>query len=98
MRAPGPTDPAPTAKLNASSRPSYETGPTPPATKPAHIVRSPSHPGSTTTTNDDPTAPSATEHPSRGYPPPDQRGWDLHLGAARASRCVAVIFKPAFDV
>ena len=40
----------------------------------------PSVRGSTTTTTNDHTAPSVTNHRPRGYPPPDQRGWELHLG------------------
>jgi transposase InsO family protein len=41
--------------------------------------RWPSLPGSTTTTTDDPTAPSATEHQPRRSQPPDQRAWELQL-------------------
>jgi transposase InsO family protein len=38
-----------------------------------------SGPASTTTTTDDHTAPSTRDPRSHGYPPPDQRPWDLHL-------------------
>ncbi len=84
--APGPTDPAPTEKQNNSSRRCCTTGPTRSVTRPATNATWPSHPGSSTTTNDDHTAPSVTRPPTHGSPPHDQRAWDLHLDGA-PSRC-----------
>src|SRR5665811_150280 len=75
----GPTALAPTAKLNASSKRCCASGPTPPSTRPASNAPLLSHRGWTTTTNDDPTAPSVTSPQPRGSPPHDQRPWELHL-------------------
>ena len=62
--APGPTGPAPTAKPNASSRPSPAAGPTAAPTDQAPNAPQRSTPGSTTTTSPDHTAASATSHPA----------------------------------
>ena len=72
--APGPTGPAPTAKPNGSSKPCSANGPTPPRYRTSARIE-PVHcpPGSTTTTTNDPTAPSATRHPPAGSTPTDQR-------------------------
>src|SRR5579859_1567904 len=89
IAAPDPAGPAPTAKPNASSKPCCANGPTPPSIAPATNAPWHSRPGSTTTTTDDPTAPSVTDHQPPGYPPPDQRAWDLQLvgdGSLRVSR------------
>ena len=80
--APGPTGPAPTAKPNASSRPSRANGPTPPATKTTSTDAAHSGPGSSTTTTDDPTAPSATRPPASHSSATDERPWDLQLGSS----------------
>ena len=55
---------APTAKPNASSRPSPATGPTAAPTAQAPSAPQRSTPGSTTTTSPDHTAASATSHPA----------------------------------
>jgi hypothetical protein len=76
--ASAPAVPAPTEKRNDSSRPCSANGPTRRPIAPANTARWHSHPGSTTTTIDDHTAPSVTNHQPHGYPPA-QRGWDLQL-------------------
>lgn len=82
-----PYRPHTNGKPNASSRRCYANGPTPPPTRPAPTGCVHSRPGSTTTTTNDPTAPSVTDHPPRGYPPPDQRAWDLQLGQPPRPQC-----------
>ena len=77
--APGPTGRAPTARPNGSSRPCCASGPTPRPTAPHSIEPEHCPPGSTTTTTNDPTAPSDTRHPPAGSTPTDQRPWDLQL-------------------
>ena len=62
--APAPTDPRPTAKPNDSSAPSSAAGPTARSTAQAPNAMLPSPAGLAGTTPDDPTAPSATSHPS----------------------------------
>src|SRR5262245_26072533 len=91
LYARSPTGLAPTAKPNGSSKPCCANGHTPAATAPATNAISPSHPGSTTTTIDDHTAPSATEHPSPGSPPPDERSWELQLARVERSAWSAKI-------
>src|SRR5205085_1356753 len=83
ISAPVPTGPAPTAKPNGSSKPCCANGPTPRriAPQPTELVHCP--PGSTTTTTNDHTAPSATRHPPAGFTPTDQRQWELHLARSR---------------
>src|SRR5215510_98479 len=76
---PAPTGPARTAKQSASSKPCCATGPTRPATRARITGVEHSPPGSATTTNNDPTAPSATRHPPTAYTTTDQRQWELHL-------------------
>ena len=79
ISAPGPTGLAPTAKPNGSSKPCCANGPTPLPIAPQRIAPVHSPPGSTTTTTNDHTAPSATRHPPAGFTPTDQRQWELHL-------------------
>jgi transposase len=64
----GPTGPGPTARPNGSSRPSKPSGPTPPATRTTTNEPRHSHPGSSTTTSGDHTAPSATSRPPPASP------------------------------
>jgi transposase len=74
-----PYRPRTNGKRSDSSKRCCATGLTPCATRPATTARSHSTPGSTTTTADDHTAPSVTEHQPRGSPRPDQRAWELQL-------------------
>src|SRR4029453_8887126 len=80
--------PAPNCRLtnigasNASSKPCYGTGPTPPATRAPITGAERSPPGSATTTSNDPTAPSATRPPPAVSQTTDQRHWELHLARA----------------
>ena len=64
--APVPIGPAPTAKLNDSSKPCCASGLTLRSTKTTNTEPPRWFPGSTTTTTNGPTAPSVTSHPSAG--------------------------------
>ncbi len=64
---PDPTRPAPTGRWSASSKLSLASGPTPCNTPQAQPVKKPCHTGSTTTTSDATTQPSATSHPSPAF-------------------------------
>jgi transposase len=64
--APGPTDPRPTARPNASSAPCSKAGPTAPSTAQAKNAPAPLTAGSSTTTITANTKPSANSHPSTG--------------------------------
>ncbi len=77
--APVPIDPAPTARPNGSSRPSRPAGPTARSTAPQPNAEPPYPAGSTNTTPDDHTAPSATS-PRQLASRAEQRPRVLQLG------------------
>jgi transposase len=80
-----PYRPRTNGKPNASSRPSRSNGPTPSATRTTGTDGARCSPGSSTTTIDAHTAPSATRRPPVASPTIDQRSWDLHLAQSDAN-------------